>query len=1423
MKNQKNKKNIAAIYPLSPMQQGMLFHSLYAPESGVYVEQMSMELTGDINVAAFADAWQKVIDRYSVLRTLFVWENRQTPLQIVLKEVLLPWQNLDWRELDEIEQQQQLKQLLLTERKQGFDFNQAPLMKCILVRLGDDNYKFIWSHHHILMDGWCLPIIFKDVLSFYEAQLQNVKTQLPTPRPYSDYIAWLNSQDKEAAIEFWQTTLQGFTAATPLVVDKTVSQSTNGDYDEIACVLSADKSQKLGIIAQKYRLTLSTIVQAAWALLLSRYSGESDVVFGVTVSGRPPISGVENMVGLFINTLPLRVQVPREEQLISWLEVIQQSMVELQQYSYTPLVDIQGNSQVNGGISLFESIVVFENYPVDSSLLNQEYSLQLSNIETVEQTNYPLTVVAIPGDELSVRISYDTARFDEDTIERMLGHLQNILSAMVENPSENVGELTLLSESERHQLLVDWNDTAIEYPSNKCIHQLFEEQVEKTPNAIAVVFEEEELTYEQLNKRANQLAHYLLSLGVKPEVLVGICVERSVEMVVGLLGIFKAGGAYVPMDPNYPPERLSYMLTDSGIGVLVTQNSLLEFFPSHDARVVCLDSDWQELEVYSPSNSHNTVTSSNLAYVIYTSGSTGKPKGVTVEHRQVINFFTGIDHPIDSNNPGTWLALTTICFDISVLELFWTLSRGFQVIIAAEQKKIFSSTTSESKIVEKDIDFSLFYFASDATENNWQDKYKLLIEGAKFADSHGFSAVWTPERHFHDFGGLYPNPSVVSAAIATLTENISIRAGSVVLPLHDEIRVAEEWAVVDNLSHGRVGISFASGWQPNDFVLAPENYQQRKAVMLEKIETVRKLWRGESIGRVDGNGKEIEIEILPRPVQKELPTWITAAGNPETFKLAGELGVNVLTHLLGQTIEELGEKIRLYRQAWRDSGHCGNGHVTIMVHTFIGDDLETVRHKVYQPLSDYLRSSLGLMKNMAISMNQDPDKLTPEDWDTLVAHAFNRYFETSGLLGTKEKCFEIINQLKAIDIDEVGCLIDFGVDADEVISSLNHLNALKEDSNQKYLPQSHVSSISELISKHNISHLQCTPSLLKMLPDGMSSLKSLQKILVGGEKLPISLAKELSQVLSGEIYNMYGPTEATIWSTFYGVKNDSDKISIGKPIVNIQIYILDSHLQPVPVGVPGELYIGGDGLARGYLNRPQLTEEKFRSNPFNSTSKLYKTGDLARYLSDGNIEFLGRIDNQVKIRGFRIELGEIEAALTTHPQVNQTVVIAREENSGNKRLVAYIVAESEITTAQLREYLKAQLPDYMVPSAFVTLESLPLTPNGKIDRKALPAPDITERETEYIAPRTQTEEIIASIFSDVLGVEKIGINDNFFELGGHSLLATQLISRLREAFSREIPLRELFSAPTVASLEQTITQLGNSNQGLSLPPHSTKR
>jgi natural product biosynthesis luciferase-like monooxygenase protein len=1070
------------------------------------------------------------------------------------------------------------------------------------------------------------------------------------------------------------------------------------------------------------------------------------------------------------------------------------------------------------------------------------------------------------GTEIMLRISgngqecawyYNQDVFEEEAICQLATHFINFLESIASNPDMSLATQSLLGDAERQKILLEWNDTAAEIP-DASIHELFESQARKTPEAVALIFEEQQITYQELNRRADLVASKLRELGVGPDVLVGICVERSIEMMVGLLGILKAGGAYVPLDPAYPKERLAFMIEDSKPLVLVTQTGLLDLLPKTTGHVVCLDNferfqlnsfnessnrDAAPTELSNPESAkapsplrsagalHNGAVNqeSPLAYVIYTSGSTGKPKGAMITHRNVVNFFVGMDEWLKPETPGIWLAVTSISFDISVLEIFWTLTRGFKVVIQRNEAQSARTKSSSKGGATKPIDLSLFYFASDESGTDSQ-KYRLLLEGAKFADERGFAAIWTPERHFHAFGGLYPNPSVTSAAVAAITSRIQIRAGSVVLPLHNPIRVAEEWAVVDNLSNGRVAISFASGWQVNDFVLAPENYARRKQIMLEQIELVRKLWRGETVSFRNSNGQDVPLRILPRPIQRELPIWITASGHPDTFKLAGELGANVLTHLLGQSVAELGEKLAIYRSALKENGHTGVGHVTLMLHTFVGEDDDKVREIVRGPFTAYLRSSIDLIKNdpwafgtfkrPANSSNEvgKPAKFSDEELDAMSKHAFGRYFETSGLFGSIERCCEMVEKLRGLGVDEIGCLIDFGVPAEQVLSSFEKLDLLRRSVQKSAGTQREDYSIPTQLERHGVTHFQCTPSLAAMLmedPKALPALRSLKKLLLGGEALPASLVSKLN--ISGEILNMYGPTETTIWSTTDTVGRNADLVTIGRPIANTQIYIVDKFLQPVPVGVPGELLIGGAGVVRGYFNRPELTGEKFMVNPFangnagGQDARLYRTGDLVRYLPDGRIEFLGRLDHQVKLRGYRIELGEIEAVLRQRPNVKDCVAIVREDVPGDKRLVAYVVLQpgTELQATELREHVKSKLPDYMVPSAFVRLESLPLTPNGKVDRKALPVPGAMP-STEKISaePSSALERTIAKTSAELLGVSQVGLRDNFFELGGNSLLATQLIARLREALNRDVPLSFAFEYPTVEMLAKGISAQG---------------
>ncbi|MBU7587387.1 MAG: AMP-binding protein, partial [Nostoc sp. TH1S01] len=628
-------KNIEDFYPLSPMQQGLLFHSLAQPESGSYFEQFSYTLRGNLNIAAFNYAWQQVLNRHPILRTCFVWEGLKEPVQLVHRQVTIPFLHHDWRHLSSSEQQEKIEVFLQSDRFQGFDLKVPPLMRLVLIQLADNYYHFTWSHHHLLLDGWSVSLVLQEVLAFYKALSTGQELSLVSSHPYRDYIVWLQQQNLSEAEAYWRQLLKGFTTPTKLSQNK-FQLISNNTYNEQALRLTAETTAALRSLAQKHQLTLNTLVQGAWALLLNRYSNEKDIVFGATVSGRPSaLPNAESMIGLFINTLPVRVDVNPEAFVLPWLKQIQTQQVEARHYEYTPLVKIQGWSEVPRGLPLFESIVVFENFPIEElSLSQRSLDLEIKYFRFFEKTNYPLTLRVIPGQDLLLEIAYDEG-FDTASIHRMLEHLEILLKAMVANPQQRLKQLSLLTEAEQHQLLVEWNDTQVEYPKDLFIHQLFEQQVERTPDAVAVVYVDglcpasrrvnQQLTYRELNTKANQLAHYLCTLGVKPEVLVGICVERSLNMVIGLLAILKAGGAYVPLDPTYPKERLAHMLEDSQPRVLLTQQNLLKTLPHHCSQVVCIDSQWEFIVNDNTANPLSNTTIDNLAYVIYTSGSTGKP------------------------------------------------------------------------------------------------------------------------------------------------------------------------------------------------------------------------------------------------------------------------------------------------------------------------------------------------------------------------------------------------------------------------------------------------------------------------------------------------------------------------------------------------------------------------------------------------------------------------------------------------------------------------------------------------------------------------------------------------------------------------------------------------------------------------------
>ncbi|SIS53484.1 natural product biosynthesis luciferase-like monooxygenase domain-containing protein [Roseivivax lentus] len=1030
------------------------------------------------------------------------------------------------------------------------------------------------------------------------------------------------------------------------------------------------------------------------------------------------------------------------------------------------------------------------------------------------------------------RLHYDTGAIPAD----MAALLADRLRALDAHDGP-AAQAPLMDAAERRLTLETWNATDRPLTDTTMIDR-FEAQVDATPDATALVFEDHAMSFRDLDDYANRIAHLLCDMGAGPDSVVALHLARGPRLMAAAFGVLKAGAAYLPLDPAYPADRQAHYLADSGAAIIVTESTIARTLPRHKAAELWLDSDTRLFSA-SPARPGIAPDPGHLAYLIYTSGSTGKPKGVMIEHAQVANFFTAMDAVVPDPG-GTWLAVTSLNFDISVLELFYAVSRGFKVVMASENV---ASTVSSGPRRTSGMNLSLYYWGND--DGTGRDKYRTLLEGAKFADAHGFCAVWTPERHFHAFGGPYPNPSVTGAAVAGVTSRIGVRAGSCVAPLHHPARVAEEWAVIDNLTEGRAGLAIASGWQPDDFVLRPENAPpDNKAAMLTAIDQIRRLWRGEAVGFPRADGSLHEVVTQPRPVSPELPLWVTTAGNPETWREAGRLGANVLTHLLGQSIEEVGEKIAIYRAARAEAGLDPEaGEVCLMLHTYLAETRDAARETAREPMKDYLRSAAGLIKQYAWAFPAfkkpkgvdnphqiDLGSLEAEELEGILDFAFERYFNDSGLFGTIEDAVARIADLKAIGVKEVACLIDYGIAPDVVLDGLKPLAEVVAQVSGEDVPDERDFSVAAQIRRHGATHLQCTPSLMRLMlaDDGArAALRQLDHIFLGGEALPGPLVDALGAVTRAKVQNMYGPTETTIWSAVGPAQSVPGIVPIGAPIANTALYVLDEAGAPCAIGQPGALWIGGKGVARGYWQRDALTADRFRPDPFAGSgsgagpARMYCTGDSVMRRADGRLEFLGRTDGQVKLRGMRIELGEVEARIEALDGVTQAAALVRAD-----RLLAYVTGTPG-DEAAMKAALAARLPAHMVPARIVTLDTLPLTPNKKVDRTALPdpaapapqsavpaapavsaapAPEVTRQGQPGASPALQAE--LADLWAVTLGVGQVAAADNFFALGGHSLLAVELHRAIRDGIrAKGFSITDVFRFPTLGAMAQRVAEL----------------
>ncbi|WP_228461910.1 MupA/Atu3671 family FMN-dependent luciferase-like monooxygenase [Paracoccus liaowanqingii] len=1025
------------------------------------------------------------------------------------------------------------------------------------------------------------------------------------------------------------------------------------------------------------------------------------------------------------------------------------------------------------------------------------------------------------GPQAQIALWWDRARLPQGAWQAILDLAETLAAA---DPALPLAKAPTLRDGRAATVAVN-DATAGDAPAT--IAAAFAAQVAASPDATALVFRGETLSYADLDRRATALARQLAAMGVGPDRPVGLFAPRGIGLVVGALAILKAGGAYVPLDPEYPAERLEHYIADSGAQVVLADPRIAGDLPPHQAQVLMLDAVGQ-------GSDPTPAGAADLAYLIYTSGSTGTPKGVMVEHRNAINFFAGMDTALQSPQPGTWLAVTSLSFDISVLEIFWTLTRGWKVVIAGD----LLGGAEAPDGARAGTEMSLFYWGND--DGAGPRKYELLLEGAKFADRHGFAAVWTPERHFHAFGGPYPNPAVTGAAVAAVTKTIAVRAGSCVAPLHHPARIAEEWAVIDNLTNGRAGLAIASGWQPDDFVLRPENTPPaNKAAMLTVIDQLRRLWRGEAVEFPRADGTPFAVVSQPRPVSKELPIWVTTAGNPATWQEAGRIGANVLTHLLGQSMADIAARIPEYHAALREAGHDpADFSVTLMLHSYLADTREQSMEVAREPMKDYLRAAAALVKQYAWAfpafkrpagvsdpMAIDLSTLDEGEMEGILDFAFQRYFNDSGLFGTVDEAAARVAELKAIGVTEIACLIDYGIAPAQVLTGLEYLARLHDRVN----PASEGDyGIAAQIARHKVTHLQATPSMARLLLEDAASraaLSQLQLICLGGEALSPGLLADLRAASPARIMNMYGPTETTIWSATADLGHAGDQVWLGDPIAATSLHLRDPSGDPVGDGVAGELWIGGAGVTRGYFAREAQTAAAFPETP---EGRLYRTGDLCRRDSAGRLRFLGRVDQQVKLRGYRIELGEIEARLARLPGIAEVAVVAQAQVSGERQLIGFVTGAADLDPAGLRAALSRDLPDFMVPLRIHVLPAMPLTPNAKIERKALasaapaPAPRPVPATVVAPAPAAATngavpapvapapagsvdaadlQDRIGQLMARILGLPAVQPGDNFFDLGGHSLLAVQLHRAIRDELGvARSSITDIFRFPVMGNL-----------------------
>jgi len=1435
--------------PLTFSQQRAWFLEQLEPGASVYNIPFAATLTGRLDRTALERAFREIARRHEVLRTTFV-EIAGKPTQLVAEFSEIGVAVFDLIGLDESNKEAEARQIIKEESELPFNLSTGPLMRVTLLRLAKQQHILLVVMHHIISDGWSIGVLLKELAALYEAFCRGEESPLKQLQlQYGDYAVWqrdwLKTEVLDQQLRYWKENLGQEFPALELPTDRMrpAVRSHAGAQERLE--ISEDLSYELREASRREGVTLFMLLLGAFQVLLHRYSGQDEILVGTATSNRRDVL-LEEMIGFFANTVVLRGDLSGDPTFREFLRQVRETTLNAYAHQDIPFEMLVEELQPERDMSrnpIFQTMVVLQNTPRPRLELS-ELTLSGMRIESSTAKFDLLLSIAETKKGLMASLEYNSDLFASETILRMLSHFATLLQSIVRNPEYRVSELDYLSDAERTKLLYEWNQYQA-FPHELCIHRLFEQRVERTPEAIAVTFNGSALDYGELNRRANKLAHYLRRMGVEADVVVGIAVERSLEMIIGLLGILKAGGAYVPIDPAYPQQRIAFMLEDANITVLLTQRSLLESLPGSQATIVCIDSDWERIEQEGEENLTSEVLEDNLAYVIYTSGSTGRPKGVLVTHANMVRLLTATQAWFNFDSSDVWTLFHSYAFDFSVWEIWGALLYGGRLVVVpylvSRSPQAVYQLLSDERVTILNQTPSAFHQlmqVDQASPHVELPALRLVIFGGEALDLKSL-APWF-DQHSDELPRL-----VNMYGITETTVHVTLR------PLSRED--------VEGVARSRIGVPISDmqlyildrHLQPVPINVAGEMYVGGAGVSrgyLNRPDLTAERFIPNPFGRQPGTGGDRCFQQLFEAQVRATPGKVAVEFNNESLtydllnrranrlaRLLIEQGVGpdvVVALFAERSIDLLTAILAVFKAGGAylplDPNYPAQRIAQVLEQS--GAPLVLTTSELTETLSQALdampRQSQPTLRVIEEELAREVSEEDLEARNSPRNLAYVIY--TSGSTGVPKGAmveqvgmvnhlYAKVNALALTENDIVAQNASQCFD----ISVWQMLVSLLVGGRVRIIPNETAHDPSMLLDEmktNGITVIETVPSLLRaMLKEieqrgpAAPALEQLRWMVATGEALPPDLCTQWLQAYPGiPIMNAYGPTECSDDVTHHPIDRDPGadavRMPIGRPVDNTSIFILNHRQQPAPIGITGEIYVAGVGVGRGYLNDPERTADVFVPNSLTAEAgnRLYRTGDLARRLANGDVEYLGRLDQQVKIRGFRIELAEIESVLGQHPEVKDCAVIMGQGPNGDRSLLAYVVPyqqKATIRSGELRAFLRQTLPEYMIPSRFSSLEEIPLTSNGKLDRKSLPAPRQNRGDLgSYVAPRNLVEQAMAGIWSQVLQVDRVGIHDNFFALGGHSLLATQLLSRLRHVLNIEVPLRKLFESPTIGEL-----------------------